>query len=171
MELFIHKSTIQYLYLNKSLNLFHKKNMIKMNDLNPIVEYLKMVQNIITRLANNSFKIRTGAVVLFIVGLISTEFFANMIVLIIAIVFLLLIWYLDSYYLYQERLFRKLYNKIVNNIDKYLKDEKEFILFNMNISEFKNNKGSLIKAMVSTTEILFYLPIIVFLLILLVFTP
>jgi len=145
--------------------------MIKMNDLNPIVEYLKMVQNIITRLANNSFKIRTGAVVLFIVGLISTEFFANMIVLIIAIVFLLLIWYLDSYYLYQERLFRKLYNKIVNNIDKYLKDEKEFILFNMNISEFKNNKGSLIKAMVSTTEILFYLPIIVFLLILLVFTP
>lgn len=134
-----------------------------MNDMNPTIEYLKMVQNIISRLGHNSFKIRTGAVVLFVVGLISSEFFSNMIIIIIALVFLIIMWYLDSYYLYLERLFRNLYDKVVDNIDRYSKSDDDFKLFNMHLKEFKDETKSLIKVMISPTEILFYLPLIIFL--------
>jgi len=60
-------------------------------------------------------------------------------------------WFLDSYYLRQERLFRKLHNYIV----KYrLNDDNN--LFDMNIIKFSSDVQSTLRIMFSISTLPFY---------------
>lgn len=63
-------------------------------------------------------------------------------------------WFLDAYYLWQERLYLALYN------DVRIKDEKD-IDFSLNVSYYANNsmKNTFCSSLLSKTEIWFYIPL------------
>lgn len=121
------------------------------------LEHLKMIQKIVDRMANNSFLLKGWAILV-----ITTIFtFAsnkridnNIQVILFTNVLLLVFWGLDSYYLQQERKFRKLYDfvrlKKGNNSD-----------FNMNTNQVtltinESKKLCYFNCFLSITESLFY---------------
>lgn len=76
------------------------------------IEHLKMVQNTISRMSTNSFNLKGWSITL-IIGLVALH--KNSLAIISPLLFLLpllVFWGLDAYYLYQERLFRRLYDKV-----------------------------------------------------------
>lgn len=77
-----------------------------------LIEEIKIIQDIIKRMADNSFKIKAWAITLIVATLLIKSNVNNE-----AIAFLPLItfWFLDAYYLQQEKIFRKLYDDKVNN--------------------------------------------------------
>jgi hypothetical protein len=76
-------------------------------------DHLKMIQDVVTRLAKNSFALKGWSVTI-VSGLLalSTAVADRIAVMIIAIVPLLIFWILDGYYLDQERRFRILYDEV-----------------------------------------------------------
>lgn len=121
------------------------------------IKHLEMIESIITRMANNSFKLKGWAVaVLSLVGtLLSMN--QNKIWLLVLLVPILAFWAMDARYLQQERQFRVLYDYIRE------KDEKD-IDFNMNINQAKiaagNKKLCYMNCFISWSESLFYIFII-----------
>lgn len=99
------------------------------------LKHLEMIQGIINRMASNSFALKGWSVTLVagIFALSSKD--ANEIYFLIAYIPIIVFWFLDAYYLLQERLFRSLYGKV-----RRLSEEK--IDFDMNIAknEFKSEK-------------------------------
>jgi hypothetical protein len=75
------------------------------------IRHLEMIQNVIARLANNSFFMKgwgltvTGA----IYGFAATDL--NWLVCLVGLLPAFAFWFLDSYYVRQERLFRHLYGE------------------------------------------------------------
>lgn len=85
-----------------------------MNTDEKIVKHLEMAQGVVNRLAGNSFSIKSwsmaiiGAALIFIARADAANPNALFALLLPVIGF----WYLDSYYLWQERLFRAVYDDI-----------------------------------------------------------
>ena len=107
-----------------------------------------IIQDIIKRMATNSFFIKGWAATL-VVGTLLLK--GNWYQVWIAYIPILVFWYLDAYYLWQERLYRKLYNWVITNrlnTDEYL--------FDMNAYRFKDEVQSKLRIMVSETIGLFY---------------
>jgi len=117
-------------------------------------KHLEMIQNVITRMANNSFMLKGWAVTLVagIFALASKD--ANKVFFLIAYVPIVTFWGLDAYYLRQERLYRKLYD------DVRRKNEKD-IDFSMNatLPEYMTDKTTYGNTLLSVTELCFYLPL------------
>ncbi|MBA7578102.1 hypothetical protein ES708_19958 [subsurface metagenome] len=127
-------------------------------------EYFSMVQNIIKRMAQNSFMLKGWSLTIYTVLIalnlenLQWAFFLN------AFIIIGFFWLLDSYYLRQERLFRKLWEKKVDLFNKEIeKLNKE--LFDMDTEKIQSSLSkkqkvkSILGVMFSTTECLFYLPI------------
>jgi len=113
-----------------------------------LIEEVKVVQDIIKRMASNSFSVKTWTITLVVATLL---FKGNSNHTIIAFMPLFAFWFLDSYYLQQERLFRKVHNWIVDyRLDN---DDK---LFNMNPISFKNEVQSVLRIMFSISTLPFY---------------
>jgi len=76
------------------------------------LEVIGTIQHIINRMATNSFIIKGWTVAVFgiILLLNGTRYQA-----LIAVVALLVFWYLDAYFLRQKKTYRALYNEIVEN--------------------------------------------------------
>lgn len=116
------------------------------------VESIKMIQNIISRLANNSFLLKSWTITVVVVTILfgkdSAGFNKST-----AFIPIFMFWLLDAYYLYQEQLFRELHNKIVKSnevsIDK---------VFDFNVKPFKK-KSKYCCAVFAAVEIGFYLPV------------
>lgn len=90
-----------------------------------------MIQNIITRMGNNSFALKGWAVGI----MIAVYAFAgnsNVKAVIVTLMPLIVFWFVDTYYLMLERKFRCLYD------DVRIKDEKD-IDFSMNPNDVKIN--------------------------------
>lgn len=124
----------------------NKKNMFKEIDL---------IQNIINRLAKNSFLIKGWAITLIsVINIFSENQFLYCILILIGF------WCLDAYYLYMERRYRELYLWVIKNREK----NSDF-LFDLNtyreglINE--TSIGLYIKSLLSKTMILFYALLIV----------
>lgn len=121
-----------------------------------LIEEVKITQDIIKRMASNSFSIKTWTITLIVVTLL---FKGNTHHIFIAFLPLFAFWFLDSYYLQQERLFRKVHNWIVgyrpNNDDN---------LFNMNPQRFINEGQSILRIMFSISTFPFYGGILIMLL-------
>lgn len=117
-------------------------------------KHLEMIQGIINRMASNSFMLKGWAVTLVagVYALASKD--ASKIYYLITYVPIIIFWGLDAYYLRQERLYRKLY-------DKVRKQEEDDIDFSMNaaLPEFMNKKTSYLDTLFSVTELWFYLPL------------
>jgi uncharacterized membrane protein len=113
------------------------------------IKYLGMVQNVINRMANNSFLLK-GWMVTIVSALIALEISeTSNVLLVVAILPIVMFWTLDAYFLRQERLFRKLYDRVrILDADQ--------IDFSMNTLLFKNDVSSWIRVMFSITLIVFY---------------
>ena len=89
-----------------------------MNEREQVIKHMEMIQGIVNRLAFNSFLIKGWSITILAAALL---FIANVdapaeIVLCFAIP-VLVFWGLDGYFLWQERLFRKLYNRVRKKSD------------------------------------------------------
>lgn len=91
---------------------------------------LDIVQSCITRMANNSFSLKGWLVVLLVAAVaLAPEDIDKLLLLLILISATCSLWYLDAYYLKQERLFRWKYEWIVQHRTtvKPSKDNRKFL--------------------------------------------
>lgn len=120
------------------------------------IQHLQMIQDVISRMASNSFMLKGWAVTLvagiFALASKDTDKLYFIIVYIPVIVF----WGLDSYYLLQERLYRALY-------DKVRQTEESCIDFSMKATttEFGSKTNCFWSCLKSKTEFWFYFPLAV----------
>jgi hypothetical protein len=113
-----------------------------------MLKEIEIIQNIIKRMASNSFMMKGWTVTLVVVTLLLQ---GSKYQVWIAFIPLLVFWFLDAYFLWQERMYRKLYDWVRNN---RLKTEE--FLFDMNAYRFKDDVQSKIRIMFSITLGWFY---------------
>ena len=112
------------------------------------VEELKIIQDIIKRMAFNSFLIKGWSISLVVATLLLK---GNKYQVLIAFIPLLVFWFLDAYFLWQEKMYRELYKWVVGNrlkTDEYL--------FDMNAYRFEDKVQSKFRIMFSITLGWFY---------------
>jgi hypothetical protein len=131
--------------------------MMNMENKDNLKEYMlkeiEIIQDIIKRMASNSFMIKGWTLTLVVVTLLLK---GNKHQVLIAFIPLLVFWFLDAYFLWQERMYRKLYDWVRNNrlkTDEYL--------FDMNAYRFKDSIQSKIRIMFSITLGWFYGTIVI----------
>ncbi len=119
------------------------------------LKHLEFLQGIITRMANCSFMLKGWSVIL-VAALLALTAATEEKVAFIAISFvpIIVFWILDAYYLWQERLFRAVYNAVRT------KNENE-IDFEMNPQDFVAGRNTWLSAIFSKTIVLFYLSLII----------
>ncbi len=122
-----------------------------MNDKDQVIKHLEITQGVINRLANNSLMVRNwsmtilAAAILFISREINNTNFLILCFLIPVLGF----WILDGYFLWQERLFRGVYNDV---------RKQETTDFGMNIpAQMEKPKCKWHQAIFSVTLIIFYM--------------
>ena len=135
---------------------------------NLYLEYFKIIQNTISRMAQNSFLIKTWSITLIAGISVLTFNFISTLIFSILIGVILIFWILDTYYLRLERLYRFLYEDVVNAFNDQSK-KGQIKLFDMKYEVFKENIHSFLRIMVSKSEGLFYLTLVCGLIFLLVF--
>lgn len=122
-----------------------------------MLKEIDIIQDIIRRMAFNSFMIKGWTVTLVAVTLLLRG--AKYQVW-IAFIPLLVFWFLDAYFLWQERMYRRLYKWVISNrlkTDEYLLD--------MNAYRFKDEVQSRFRIMFSITLGWFYGSIAILLLV------
>lgn len=122
------------------------------------VAHLQMIQGIITRMGQNSFQIKGWAIGIMIAIFSFAGEQSNTRCILFTIVPLIIMWFLDSYYLQLERKFRLLYDDV--RISEESRD------YDMNFNDIKikvsdSYKISYFKILISATEIVFYLTCII----------
>ena len=98
-----------------------------MEDQEELKEYMlkeiDIIQDIIKRMASNSFMLKGWTITLVVIVLL-LKGTRNQIL--IAFIPLLVFWFLDAYFLWQERMYRKLYEWVIDyrlKTDEYLFEE------------------------------------------------
>ena len=94
-------------------------------------QHLEFIQNIITRMNTNSFQIKGLAVTIVTALMAIYASTPKVIFIFLGIPPALLFWFLDSYYLQQERKFRGVYNDVAG-----LKDIIKVRLYEMPIQKY-----------------------------------
>ena len=115
---------------------------------NLILKEIEVIQGIIKRMAYNSLAIKTWTVILVVVALLTREAKVQTFAVFVP---LIVLWFLDAYYLWQERMYRKLYNWVIRN--RWNTDE---YLFDMNAYRFRAEIQSPLRIMFSLTLGWFY---------------
>lgn len=110
------------------------------------IAHMEMLQAVITRMGKNSFLLKSWSVALVSALFILSEKNANWNFALLSIFPILVFWSLDAYYLYQERLFRELFNQT-----RKRKTEP----FDMSTKSY-SSQFSWLKAMGSVSLVLFY---------------
>ena len=113
-----------------------------------LLKEIEIIQDIIKRMAYNSFMIKGWTITLVAVVLLLK---GSTYQVFIAYIPLLVFWYLDAYFLWQERLYRRLYNWVVQH-----RLESDEYLFDMNANRFKAEEQSTFRIMFSKTLGWFY---------------
>lgn len=113
------------------------------------LKHLEIVQNVIGRMANNSFFIKGWCITLVSALLALESQNTNTKLITVTLLPLIMFWVLDAYFLKREHLFRKLYEEVC------LTKETE-ISFSMDTSAVKNKANSFPKILFSRTLVLFY---------------
>jgi len=113
-----------------------------------MLKEIDIVQEIIKRMAFNSFVIKGWAMILVVVTLLLKGIKHQVL---IAFIPLIIFWFLDAYFLWQERMYRKLYYWVISN---RLKTDEH--LFDMNAYRFKDKVQSRFRIMFSITLGWFY---------------
>lgn len=127
-------------------------------------KHMDYIQSVITRMATNSFKIKGWAVTIAsaLVALSIGRKENGMTVVIILPI--LMFWFLDSYYLWQERLYRGLYNKVrlldSDSVDYDMAADSKYRKLGV-IRRYSVKIKEFALAIFSISEILFYMVLIV----------
>lgn len=123
------------------------------------IKYLEMIQSVISRMASNSFKLK-GWTITLTTGILALTFNSkNSDLIFSSFLPVIAFWLLDSYYLLMERKYRNLYNKT-------LEMNPNDITFKLNALNFdKNNNKVYWRCMMSKSEFLFYIPILLLLIV------
>lgn len=111
--------------------------------------HLEMIQGIVNRLSQDSFLLKGWSVVLVsaLFALAATS--SNQYFVYLAYFPAIAFWILDGYFLWQERLFRALYDKV-----RILNEDD--IDFSMNTTEFRAKEDSWSNAIFSKTLLIFH---------------
>ncbi|MDM8533916.1 hypothetical protein QUF55_04335 [Clostridiaceae bacterium HSG29] len=129
------------------------------------VKHLEFLQVNISRMNQCSFQLKgwsitiISALLAIYASSINDAGQGNAMYIFIAIIPAIIFWFLDSYYLKQERKFRGIYDDIIDK--KMINGEEIIKSFKMPLSNYKGGKYSLLNAMFSITEVLLYLTLIV----------
>lgn len=129
-----------------------------MNGIEKVVKHLEMTQGVINRLGRNSILLKSWSMIILVAAmvLIARETLQNSYFVFILLFPIAGFWILDGYFLWQERLFRKIYDEIREQTDTD---------FKMDIGKYKGQpKCSWISAIFSVTLIIFYLIEVIFVL-------
>lgn len=120
-------------------------------------KHLEMIQGVINRMANNSFLLKgwTITIIAAVFALAAKDSDSRYII--IALCVAPFFWLLDGYYLGQERQYRALYNHV-----RKLGDDE--IDYDMNASGYNEGANTLARSVFSKTLIVFYGPMVVALL-------
>lgn len=118
------------------------------------IRHLEMIQGIINRIAGNSFALKGWAVTLVAGIFVLAEKDTDKLYFLVAYIPVVVFWWLDAYYLLQERLYRSLYEKIRKT------DEKD-INFSLKATtiEFDSKKNCFYSCLFSKTIFGFYIPL------------
>ena len=122
-----------------------------MNGTEKVAEHLKMIQAVINRLNRNSFWVKTLSAMLIVAAmvLVAIQGKKDPVVFLMPLTLVAGFWILDGYFLWQERLFREIYNEIRVQSDTD---------FEMNPMKHRNKpECSWLSAIFSPTLIIFYL--------------
>jgi len=99
-------------------------------------------------MAFNSFLIKGWTIILVAVTLLLK---GSKYQVLIAFIPLIVFWFLDAYFLWQERLYRRLYNWVIQN-----RMQTDEFLFDMNAYRFRKEEQSKLRIMFSLTLGWFY---------------
>ena len=114
------------------------------------LKHLEMIQGVINRLAANSFMLKGWSVFLISALFVLAARDAHPAFALFIYIPVLIFWLLDGFFLWQERLYRKLYDHV-----RSLKDSD--VDFSMNTTPFKTTEGPMwVGATLSKTLIPFY---------------
>ena len=118
-----------------------------------LMKEIDIIQSIINRMSSNSFLIKGWTITLVVATLLldKTLLGGSKQQIFIAFIPLLVFWFLDAYFLWQERLYRKLYEWVVTN---RLNTDDD--LLNMNAHRFETQVQSRFRIMLSVTLGWFY---------------
>jgi len=123
------------------------------------IKHLEFIQNIITRLNTNSFQIKGMAITIVAALLAVYVSIDNPNFLIIPILPTTIFWFLDTYYLQQERKFRGLYNDVAG----VTHNPHDIKLFEMRPDLYKGGRFSFCRVFFSNTIYPIYLFVIIIL--------
>lgn len=118
------------------------------------LKHLEMIQAVINRMASNSFALKGWAVSLVAGIFVLAGKNTDKLYFLVAYVPIIVFWWLDAYYLLQERLYRSLYDKVrntdENNIDFSMKATS---------NEFDSKNNCYCHCLFSNTVFGFYCPL------------
>lgn len=119
------------------------------------IKHLELIQGIINRMSSNSFMLKGWAVTL-VAGIFAiSSKDADKMYFLVAYIPVIVFWFLDAFYLYQEHLYICLYDEV------RLKKEAD-IDFSLNTKHCKSNDlTDYVKCLLSKTESAFYVPLAV----------
>ena len=121
-----------------------------MNGTEKVVKHLEMTQAVINRLGRNSFLLKSWSMTILIAAmvLIARENLQNQYFVLVLLLPVVGFWILDGYFLWQERLFRQVYEEVRQQSETD---------FKMDIGKHRDKpKCSWISAIFSVTLIIFY---------------
>ena len=129
---------------------------------NSLVEHMKMVQDIITRMNRNSFQLKGWmlTIVAACLALYGGSTNNKVTYIWIAIAPTLIFWMLDSFYLREERKYVALHNKLVEFFNEKA-PLGDFLLFTLSTKEYKGGRYNYFAVLFSKTERWLYLSVII----------
>lgn len=129
-----------------------------MDDTEKRIKHLEFIENTIARMNSNSMQLKTWCVALisaFVALSVERKFSYGYLLCFPVIVF----WFLDAKYLWLEKKYRKLYDKVKDELNG--KQEK-IDLFEMNIKKMGKENVCFCSVLFSWSESLFYIAMIIF---------
>ena len=118
------------------------------------IKHLELIQSVITRMNQNSFQIKGWMITIVSALLALYASSKNIVYICIAILPTFVFWFLDAYYLQQERKFRGVYNDVAE-----LTNEESRVSirdFEMPIQKYQCGKYSFFSALFSKTILPLY---------------
>ena len=126
------------------------------------LKHLEFIQSVITRMNTNSFQIKGWTVTIISALLAIFASTKNNYFILAGIFPAIIFWFLDTYYLTQERKFRGLYNDVAEISEK----PKQLKPFEMRPDLYTRGKYSFSNVFFSRTIINLYLPLVIILIVL-----
>jgi len=118
-------------------------------------KHLDYLQTTITRMNTNSFQLKNMAIVILTAMFALFAAIPKVILLVFTGFPLIIFWFLDAYYLQQERKFRAMYKDVAG-----LTNQSEIKMYDMPLEKYCGNGCSFIENFISKTILLFYVSLL-----------